>query len=264
MDGNLGLVGCGQLGQALLGGWLEAGVVPASRVWVTDPHTGDAVAERFAVRAADPGEVADAARVIVLAVKPHLVAKALADVPLTEDHLVISVAAGVSRARVAAEARGARVVRVMPNVAATIGQSATLVLAGPGDDPADVAVARTLFEAVGIAEEVSDERLFHVGTALVGSAPAFLFAAIEALADGAVQGGMPRATALRLAAATMRGAGAYALESGRHPGALKDTVTSPGGTTIAGLSVLERRAFRGALIDAVGAATARSEELERS
>lgn len=264
MDANLGLVGCGQLGQALLGGWLDAGLVRPARVWVTDPHTGEAVAERFGVQSAPPGEVAAAARVIVLAVKPHLVGAALASLPLTAEHLVISVAAGVARARLVAAAGGARVVRVMPNVAATIGASATLVLAGPADDPADVAVARTLFEAVGIAEEVSDERLFHVGTALVGSAPAFLFAAIEALADGAVAGGMNRATALRLAAATVRGAGAYALESGRHPGALKDTVTSPGGTTIAGLSVLERRAFRGALIDAVGAATARSEELERS
>ncbi len=264
MDGNLGLIGCGQLGQALLGGWLEAGLVQPAQVWVADPHTGDAVAQRFGVRAARAPDVIEAARIVVLAVKPHLVANALAGLPLTGDHLIVSVAAGVRRARIAAEASGARVVRVMPNVAATIGASATLVLAGPDDDPADVAVARTLFEAVGIAEEVSDERLFHVGTALVGSAPAFLFAAIEALADGAVQGGMPRATALRLAAATMRGAGAYALESGRHPGALKDTVTSPGGTTIAGLSVLERRAFRGALIDAVGAATARSEELERS
>ncbi len=259
---RIGFLGCGKLGQALLAGWLDRGLMRPDEVLVAARQSGAQTAARLGVTASTREQVAASAELIVLAVKPTQVDAALADLTFTPEQLVISVAAGVSRRRLELAASPARVVRTMPNIACRVGQGATLVLSGPADRVEDVERVCTLFGAVGIAERVADERLFHAGTALVGSGPAFLFVAIEAMADGAVAAGMPRATALRLAAAAVRGAGAMAFETGEHPAALKDAVASPGGTTIAGLAVLERHALRAALIEAVGAATKRSEELE--
>lgn len=259
--GTLGIIGCGQLGSALLSGWLAAGIIEATRVWVADPHSAVAVAERHGVHAAAPAEVVEAADMVLLAVKPHMVREATAGLPFRPGQGVISVAAGVSRATLISLCAPAEVVRTMPNVACRVGAGSTLVLGGT-TDPLAVAHARRLFEAVGHVEVVDREDLFHVGTALVGSAPAFLFVAIEALADGAVAAGMPRAQALRLAAQVVAGAGTLAAGEGIHPAVLKDSVASPGGTTIQGLRALERGGFRAALLEAVLAATARSLELE--
>lgn len=257
---TLGIIGCGQLGSALLGGWLAAGVVAAPRVWVADPHSAADIAHRHGVHAATPAEVVAQADVILLAVKPHIVREALVGLPFRSDQVVISVAAGVTQAALVALCSPATVVRTMPNVACRVGAGATLVLGT--SPPAAVALARALFEAVGHVEVVDREALFHVGTALVGSGPAFLFVAMEALADGAVAAGMPRAQALRLAAQVVAGAGTLAASEGIHPAVLKDAVASPGGTTIQGLRALERGGYRAALLEAVLAATARSLELE--
>lgn len=256
---SLGFIGCGALGQALLGGWLNAETLKPNRVYVADPGTSSHLAARLGVLPVSAAEVLEQCDRVVLAVKPHLIKVATEGLEFTARHLVISVCAGVPRARIAAALAPARVVRVMPNIAAGLGASATLVH-GAGD-PEDVADVAALFNALGHAEVLADEQLFHVGTALVGSGPAFLFVALEALADGAVAAGMPRKKALALAAHTMAGAAALA-QDGTHPATLKDAVASPGGTTIQGLRALEAGGMRSALIEAIWAATARSKALE--
>lgn len=258
---TFGFIGCGQLGSALLGGWLAARVLDPGRVWVADPQSGPTLAERYGVRAASAEAVVASAEVVLLAVKPHHVRSALLGLAFRPGQVVISVAAGIPRSVIRAACAPAEVVRTMPNVACQVGAGATLVLGG---DTAPAAVARAvdLFQAVGHAEVVDREDLFHVGTALVGSGPAFVFLAVEALADGAVAAGLPRAQALRLAARVVAGAGTLAASQGIHPAILKDSVASPGGTTMQGLRALERGGLRAALLEAVLAATARSLELE--
>lgn len=262
MEGTLGFLGCGALGRALLSGWLKTGRASPDRVLVAARTSAAETSARLGVSAVAASVVAAEADVVVLAVKPSQVPDTLQGLSFRPGQLLISVVAGVSRARIAALAAPARVVRTMPNVACRVGQGATLVLGGAPDAAADVQRAVALFEALGHVEVLTDEKLFHAATALVGSGPAYLFLAIEALADGAVAAGLPRAQAQRLAAHTVLGAGRLAVEPGAHPAALKDAVASPGGTTIEALAVLERRGFRGALLDAVRAAAERSRELE--
>ncbi|MCB9545203.1 MAG: pyrroline-5-carboxylate reductase [Myxococcales bacterium] len=261
METQVGFLGCGQLGQALLAGWLAAGVVERAGVRVAARQSAATTAERFGVLAASPAEVVAASEVIVLAVKPGQITSVAAGLPFRAGQVVLSVAAGVPRAALLAACRPAEVVRIMPNVAARVGAGASLVLGGATDGAA-VARAVRLFQAVGHVEVLDQEKLFHVGTALVGSGPAFLFVAMEALADGAVAAGLPRAQALRLAARVVAGSGTLAALEGIHPAILKDAVASPGGTTMQGLRALEKAGLRAALLEAVLAATARSQELE--
>jgi pyrroline-5-carboxylate reductase len=255
--GTIGFLGCGQIGRALLAGWLESGRVPPDRVLVAARRSAAATAARFGVEAADPAEVVRRADVLVLAVKPAQAKAALAGLPFREGQTLISVVAGLTKARLAEYAAPARVVRTMPSTPCRVRQGVTVVLARD-ERPEDVALVEHLFAAVGHVELLADEDLFHVATALVGSGPAYLFVAMEALADGAVLAGLPRETARRLAAKMVAGAAALAGEPDAHPGALKDEVASPAGTTIHALQVLERRGFRSALVDAVEAAAARS------
>jgi pyrroline-5-carboxylate reductase len=201
--------------------------------------------------------------VLLLAVKPDQVGEVLADVRghFTEKHLLISIAAGVPIARLEAGlAPGARVIRVMPNTPALVGASASAFALGKSAPPADGQVAQKLFSAVGVAYQVK-ESLLDAVTGLSGSGPAFVFLMLEALSDGGVAAGLPRDIATKLAAQTMLGSAKMLLETGLHPGALKDMVTSPGGTTIEGIHELEKAGVRAALINAVRAATEKSKRL---
>jgi pyrroline-5-carboxylate reductase len=208
-------------------------------------------------------DVAEAASVLVLAVKPQVIADVLSELRevVTPDHLVISIAAGVSLAQLA-EGLGnqVRLVRVMPNTPSLVGATAAAFAAGPTATGDDVGLVSRLFNAVGKAYGVP-EPLLDAVTGLSGSGPAFVYVMIEALADGGVRVGLPREMALVLAAQTVLGSAKMVLETGQHPGVLKDAVASPGGTTIAGLHALERGGVRAALMDAVEAATRRAEEL---
>ncbi|MCA9100921.1 MAG: pyrroline-5-carboxylate reductase, partial [Planctomycetales bacterium] len=178
-------------------------------------------------------------------------------------HLIVSIAAGVTLETLVELAGGApRYVRVMPNTPCLIGQGASGYCLGPGADATDGALVKRMLEACGAAYEVS-ESLLDAVTGLSGSGPAFVYVLIDALADGGVRAGLPRDVAIGLAARTVRGAADMVLTTGRHPAALKDEVTSPGGTTIAGLQALEDRSVRAAMIAAVEAATRRSQELGR-
>lgn len=209
--------------------------------------------------------VLDDATIVILAVKPQVMSRVLQQLAplLSPAQLVISVAAGITVDRLTQALReGTRLIRVMPNTPCLIGRGACGVSPGTSATAADAELVRVLLETVGIVEFVP-EHLLDAVTGLSGSGPAYVFQIIEALSDGGVRMGLPRATATRLAAQTLAGSAEMLLQTGQHPAALKDSVTSPGGTTIAGLHALERGGLRAAIMDAVEAATSRSVELGR-
>ncbi len=259
------------MARALAQGFLRARLVEANQLSAADPEPGALEAFRsFAPAArleADNQPIAAAADVIFLSVKPQQMTAALGALAgkLGPDKLIISIAAGVPLKAIAAglgqsKAGSPRLARVMPNTCCLVGQSASAYCLGPGATEGDARLLADLLSAVGRAWPV-DEKLLDAVTGLSGSGPAYVFLAIEALADGGVQAGLPRATALALAAQTVRGAAEMVLTGGEHPAVLKDRVTSPAGTTIAGLDVLEKSGVRGALMGAVAAAARRSAEL---
>jgi pyrroline-5-carboxylate reductase len=262
---RLGFLGAGNMSGALIKGLLVAKVPPQSIL------ASDVKAERLQQLQADHGirttqdnhALVRESDVLVLAVKPQVIDKVLTEIgaDVRGDQLVVSVAAGVPIE--ALEARlpaGSRVVRSMPNTPATVQAGATAISGGVHAREDDLRVARELFEAVGRVV-VLDEALLDAVTGLSGSGPAYVMLIIEALADGGVKVGLHRDTALLLAAQTVFGSARLLLETGEHPGRLKDMVTSPGGTAIAGLHTLESGALRKTLIDAVEVATKRSVEL---
>ncbi len=254
------------MGSALVRGWIGAGLLQPERIVGYDVATAHltATAERLGIRtAASPAAAVAEADLVLLSVKPADVQQALGNAfaGVERRPLLLSIAAGVPLARLeAAGPQGLPVIRVMPNTPALVLAGATAYARGTLATAEHAALAAALFGAVGVAYEVK-EGLLNAVTGLSGSGPAYGYLAIEALADGGVRCGLPRDVAVALAAQTLLGAARMVLETGEHPGALKDRVTSPAGTTIAGLAALESRAFRAALIEAVTAATKRSEEL---
>ncbi|MCC6527237.1 MAG: pyrroline-5-carboxylate reductase [Polyangiaceae bacterium] len=279
---RIGLVGGGNLGEALIRGLLESGAVPPGALTASDPSQARRahLASRYGIAVSDDnGALARGADVLVLAVKPQVMAVALAELApaFRSETLVVSVAAGVRiatlEAGLAAGARPApaggaptdvppvvRVVRAMPNAAALALAAATALAPGGAATAADLALARALFDAVGRTVVVPEGAIDAV-TGLSGSGPAYVMLVIEALADGGVCAGLPRDVALGLAAQTVLGAAKLQLDTNEHPAVWKDRVTSPGGTTAAGLVELESGGVRGAFIRAVGAATARARAL---
>jgi pyrroline-5-carboxylate reductase len=210
-------------------------------------------------------EVAERCSLVVLSTKPQIMDKVLREVGehLKNGTLVVSIAAGVDTATIEeAVAEGVRVVRAMPNTPALVGAGATAVSAGKHASPADLATARAMFDAVGITVELDESHLDAV-TGLSGSGPAYIFLILEALADAGVKVGLARRNAQLLAAQTVMGSAKMLLETNMHPGMLKDMVTSPGGTAIAGLHTLEEGGLRTTLINAVETATKRARELGR-
>lgn len=255
------------MGTALIQGAIRAGVVAAGDVIGCDPYekSREAFAQATgATVSADLAGLAAASDVILLCTKPQDVAAALADaakMAAGAPRLVISIAAGVTLAALeAAASENFRIIRAMPNTPALVGHGAAGYCLGSRASADDAQTAQSLLGAVGLAVQVP-ERLMDAVTGLSGSGPAYIYVVIDALADGGVRAGIPRADAVRLAAQTVLGAAAMVMETGEHPAVLKDMVTSPGGTTIAGLAALERHGLRSALIEAVGAATQRAAEL---
>jgi pyrroline-5-carboxylate reductase len=263
---KLGLIGCGKMGGALLRGVERALGADAIQVTFSDvvPAAVDALANSLncAVSRGTPEEAAAAADVVLLAVKPGDMPALCQSLAKTGgSRLYLSIAAGVKVADLEKWlGQGQRVIRSMPNTPALVGQGAAAFARGGAATDADAALAAKILGAVGTADEVP-EKLLDAVTGLSGSGPAYVYTVIEALADGGVLMGLPRAAALRLAAQTVAGAAAMVLETGKHPAALRDEVTSPGGTTIAGLEQLETHGLRHALIQAVRRATERSKEL---
>lgn len=258
---TIGFIGAGAMASAMMKGLVAGGLDPA-RLIAADPYppSRDALAAQGIAATDDNTVVASNANVIVIAVKPNCVGGALASIrEAAAGKLVVSIAAGVTLAVLEA-ALGAttRVVRTMPNTPCLVAEAAVGVARGSRATEADVAIAEALF--TGTVVRV-DEGHLNAVTALSGSGPAYCFLFLEALADGGVRAGLPRAIALRLAAQTLKGAAAMQLATGTHPGVLKDSVCSPGGTTIAGVEALEDRGFRAAAMAAVAAAKKRADEM---
>jgi pyrroline-5-carboxylate reductase len=263
---KIAFLGSGNMAEALVKGLLAAGTAAAEEIVCAEPvaERREALKKRHGVGVtASNAEAVTAAGIVVLSVKPQIVDAVLSEIApaLGTSRLLVSIAAGVPISALARRlGPGARIVRTMPNTPALVGAGATALARGGAATEEDLVQATALFQAVGTAVVV-EEKLLDAVTGLSGSGPAYVFLAIEALADGGVKAGLPRATALALAAQTMVGAGRMVLETGEHPGKLKDQVTSPGGTTIAGVHALEAAGFRAALIAAVEAAAKRSKEL---
>ncbi|HXG46735.1 MAG TPA: pyrroline-5-carboxylate reductase [Methylomirabilota bacterium] len=263
---TIGFLGAGKMASALARGFLRANLTTPATLHASDPVEAARLAfekETGVTPVADNLAVCRAANVLILAVKPDQVSAVLEEIKpaWTEEHLLISIAAGVPLARLQSVlGPSARLVRVMPNTPALVGASASGYALGPAARPDDGALAQRLLAAVGLAVPVK-ESLLDAVTGLSGSGPAYVFLIIEALSDGGVAAGLPRDVATRLAAQTLLGAARLVLETGLHPGALKDMVTSPGGTTIEGVHELEKGGVRAALINAVRAATDKSRKL---
>jgi pyrroline-5-carboxylate reductase len=251
---------------ALAKGVVSAGLVKAAHLRASDPLAAARsafTAQTGAKTTASNLEVVRFARVLVLAVKPAHVAELLEEIrpAMTTGHLLISIAAGVPIARLEGGlGEGARVIRVMPNTPALVGASATAFALGKAATGADAALAQKIFSAVGVAFQLK-ESLLDAVTGLSGSGPAYVYLMIEALSDGGVAAGLPREVSTKLAAQTLLGGAKMVLETGLHPGALKDMVASPGGTTIEGLHELEKGKVRGVLMNAVRAAAEKSRKL---
>ncbi|NOY45482.1 MAG: pyrroline-5-carboxylate reductase [Deltaproteobacteria bacterium] len=263
---RIAVVGVGNMGEALVRGLLSAGAVTPEHLVGAERVEARAseVSQRYAIRvAADPARACDGAGIVVLAVKPQDLDPALEGIRSAGGSpLVVSVCAGVTLARLERGlAAGTPVVRVMPNTPALVGCGASVYCANRFVTAEHRGWVEALLGAVGTVHAVDKEELLDTVTGLSGSGPAYVFAVIEALADGGVLMGLPRPLARHLAVQTVLGTAKLALESSEHPAELRDRVTSPGGTTAAGLRELEARGLRSALIEAVAAATERCREL---
>ena len=271
-DMQIGIIGAGAMGGALAAGLLASGIAAtAIRAADPDPDRRRTLEENHGIRCgADNREVVEQSDLVVLAVKPREVAGVLRELggatnPSLSRPLWVSIAAGVTLSSLAGcLPPGSRLIRSMPNTPALVGEGATAFAANQEATDADRAAARVLFEAVGTAWEAPSEALLDAVTGLSGSGPAYVFVLLEALGDAGAEMGLPRDAAYALATQTVLGAARLALETGRHPAALREQVTSPGGTTVAGLDRLEAAGFRSAIRDAVEAATRRSRELGES
>jgi pyrroline-5-carboxylate reductase len=266
---TIGFIGAGNMGQALIGGLIDNQVADPGRIVCSDANPSQVarLAERFGIRGlSDNRSVVQQADLVIYAVKPQILPRVIQEIApeLSTDKVIISIAAGVPIATMESlMPEGVRLVRAMPNVCVTVREGMTALVPGSCARDADLDLAQTVFAAVGRTVRLQDEALMDAVTGLSGSGPAYAFLIIEALADGGVRMGLPRSESLLLAAQTVLGAAKLLVQSDRHPAQLKDMVTSPGGTTIAGLNALEKGAVRHALMQAVADATQRSIELGR-
>ena len=265
---TIAFLGSGNMAEALVKGLLRAHVAAPNEIICTDRRAerGPELTHKYGVRFEKENLAAvRAASIVVLSVKPQAMNKLLEEIKpgLDESKLVISIAAGVPIEAIERKVgHGVRIIRTMPNTPALVGAGATALAPGEHATEADLVQAKALFEAVGMAVVV-EEQLLDAVTGLSGSGPAYIFLIIEALADGGVKAGLARDQAQELAAQTVLGSAKLLIETGEHPGRLKDQVTSPGGTAIAGLHTLEAGGLRTTLMNAVESATNRSRELGR-
>lgn len=263
---KVAVIGGGQMGRALVGGLLVSGVATAESVTVVDPNP-DSLAwwndHHAGVETTDQvGDWINQSQIVLLAVKPHLipvVASQISEIA-KEDKLVVSIAAGVSLESLCEKLGHQRVIRVMPNTPSLVAAGASAYCPADAASEDDCRWLHEALSGVGTAVRVAESQMDAV-TGLSGSGPAYVCLVIEALADGGVLAGLPRPLAMQLATQTVMGTAKMVMETGRHPGELKDAVASPGGTTIAALQVLEEKGLRAALIGAVQASANRSKEM---
>jgi pyrroline-5-carboxylate reductase len=266
MEKPLGIIGGGNMGEALMAGILKSGLLSPGEILLFEPRPErrETLLKKFGVTAAQNNRaLAAMAPTVILAVKPQVAPEALGEIApvLTPRHLLISICAGVPLSYIQSFCHSrVRMVRAMPNTPALIQRGATALAPSPAAKPEDLAAAEAIFQALGITAIVKESQMDAV-TGLSGSGPAYVFAVIEALTAGGVKEGLSQDVALNLTTQTVLGAAHLIQATGQHPATLRDQVCTPGGTTMAGLYALEGGGFRLALMNAVIAATQRSREL---
>ncbi len=266
MKYQLGCIGSGNMGSAIIKGAVASGVIAREDIWLYDVNqtAAEALSEQCGGVhvCVSPEELAQRCNLLVLAVKPNVAKVALAAVPL-DNHAVLSIVAGLDYERLAAytsHGRSVRLLRVMPNTPLLVGQGAVALAMPSTFTEEELNFAEALFAQLGLVERVN-EGLMSAVTGVSGSGPAYVYMFIEAMADAGVKHGLPRAMAVELAAQTVLGSAKMVLETKRHPGALKDDVCSPGGTTIAAVAALEEQGLRNAIIKAVDACVEKTNQL---
>jgi pyrroline-5-carboxylate reductase len=270
---KLGFLGGGNMAEAMIKGMLSGGFIKAKNIFVSDvvATRQEFLHSEYKVKATgDNRDVAAKCDILVLAVKPQVVKKVLEEIhDLVDAHkLIVSIVAGVAIITIdeilrAGQDKKVSIVRTMPNTPALVQEGITAIASGTYVSKTDVKVSHRLFEAIGQTVDVEESHMDAV-TGLSGSGPAYIFMIIEALSDAGVKMGLSREVSYALTVQTVLGSAKLAQESGKHPGELKDMVTSPGGTTISGLHTLEGGGLRSTLMDAVEQATLRSRELGRN
>ncbi|XP_077218721.1 pyrroline-5- carboxylate (P5C) reductase [Tasmannia lanceolata] len=264
---NLGFIGAGNMAESIARGVSKTGILPASRIRTAHSRIERCeVFDSFGVKVFQNNfEVVEDSDVIILSVKPQIVKKVVLELKplLSKEKLLVSIAAGIKLKDLQEWVGHGRLIRVMPNTPSAIGEAASVMSLGEMATKEDQELIASLFGAIGKIW-IADEKCFDAVTGLSGSGPAYIYIAIEAMADGGVAAGLPRNLALSLASQTVLGAASMVINTGKHPGQLKDAVTSPAGTTIAGIHELEKGGFRASLINAVIAASNRSQELSGS
>ncbi len=266
-DKTFGFIGAGNMAETLLSGLIASGQAKPENITSSDvrPQRLQELEERYGIRTtSDNRTVIQSSAIVIYAVKPQIMAEVLKETAgvLDISKLIISIAAGVPLAAIQAVVdKDLRLIRAMPNLCVAVREGATAITAGPHAKPEDIDQAKAIFDAVGRCVFLKDNNLLDAVTGLSGSGPAYVFMIIEALADAGVKMGLSRPEARELSTQTVLGAAKMLLASETHPAELKDMVTSPGGTTIAGLHALEKGALRAVLMDAIEAATLRSQEL---
>jgi pyrroline-5-carboxylate reductase len=265
-EARLALVGGGVMGTAIAAGLLQRGLVQPAQVTISEPLAArrqTLAAELGVITTADNAQAVSAADLVLLAVKPQVLAEVLGGLKdaLRPDALVLSIVAGATLDTLCEGLGVAAVVRVMPNTPAQVGQGATVWTATPAVSAGQREMVARILEALGVAVYVESERYLDAATALSGSGPAYVLLFIEALTDVGVEMGFTRDVAARLALQTVKGTAIYAEQSGQHPAILRNQVTSPGGTTAAALFAFEQGAFRAVVAAAVKAAWRRATEL---
>jgi len=264
---QIGFIGAGNMGEALIGGIIGSGSATPEKIVCSDVRKErlEFMSTTYGIKTTtDNTEVASSTDIVIYAVKPQIIAAVLRETAdkLDMSKLIISIAAGVPMAAIEiALGKQLRLIRVMPNVAALVKEGATAIASGKNALKEDIDLAMSIFNSVGRTIFLKENYLMDAVTGLSGSGPAYIFLIIDALADAGVKVGLHRQDAITLATQTVLGAAKMLLETGAHPGQLKDMVTSPGGTAIAGLHNLEKGGLRTTLINAVEAATNRSKEL---
>ncbi|XP_030754030.1 pyrroline-5-carboxylate reductase 3-like [Sitophilus oryzae] len=268
---KIGFIGGGNMAKAICEGITKKGLINFEQVYVSGPNIENLIwwQERGANVTTENGKVVQHADVIFLAMKPHILPIAIANVHETltvpvKSKLFVSVLAGIPLQQLqnvlGPLEENARIIRVMPNTPMLVGEGCTAFCPGAKATPHDIDLVKTVLEVSGVCKQVPESMINAIG-ALAGSGPAFIYLVIEALADAGVKQGIPRQMAIEMAAQTTLGAAKMVLATGRHTAVLRDEVCSPGGTTITGVHALESGGVRASLINAVEAATKRSQEL---
>lgn len=263
---KLGFIGTGNMASAIMGGIISKGVIPAEEIIGADMFAPgrERVKEKFGIQVTDDNkEVVEKAEVIILSVKPQFYGDVISEIRdlVRPEQLVITIAPGKTLAWLAEQfGKDVKIIRCMPNTPAMVGEGMTAACPNEHVTEEELEYARTLLESFGRMQIVT-EHLMDTVTAVSGSSPAYVFIMIEAMADAAVLGGMPRPQAYQFAAQAVLGSAKMVLETGKHPGELKDMVCSPAGTTIEAVRTLEEKGFRSAVIEAVKVCEEKSRSL---